>query len=48
MIVIWSILCVCFIVDTYYTWKLDHDFQEWSTDINMEVFKNFKEDEKCN
>lgn len=47
MIVVWIVLCACFVVSTFYTWKLEQDFKEWSMDINMEFFHNyskFKED----
>lgn len=44
MVFAWLVLIVCFAVNTFYVWKLEHDFQEWATDINMEFFKNFKND----
>lgn len=46
MVFAWLVLIVCFIINTFYLWKLERDFTEWATDINMQVFKNsnFKED----
>lgn len=44
MVFCWLVLMVCFVVNTFYVWKLEHDFQEWATDINVEFFKNFKND----
>ena len=37
------VILVLQIVNTFYLWKLERDFQEWATDINVEFFKNFKE-----
>ncbi len=44
MFVLWLVLAICFVVNTFHVWKLQHDFQEWATDINVEFFKNFKEE----
>lgn len=43
----WIVLAVCFIINTFYVWKLEQDFKEWATDIDVEFFKHyskFKED----
>ena len=44
MFVLWLVLVICFVVNTFHIWKLQYDFQEWATDINVEFFKNFKEE----
>lgn len=42
MFFLFLILCICFVVQTFYVWKLEQDFKEWSMDIDMEFFKNYK------
>ena len=42
MVLCWVILMICFCVSTFYTWKLEQDFKEWSQDIDVEFFKNYK------
>lgn len=41
MVFCWIILMICFVVNTFYTWKLENDFKEWSMDIDVEFFKNY-------
>ena len=47
MFVLWLVLAICFVVNTFHIWKLQYDFQEWATDINVE-FPALSSDEVLN